>query len=132
MIDMEEIARTYEKLICKAHNCDRWGISGANADNYRGLIEAFILWQDMQRKPDISLKDVEVYFGRYARKCGAISAYIETAIDIIGKEYDNRMSDEQKKELNDIKSLLRESYMEQIDDSICRVKKLLLNFCVIN
>jgi len=127
----DEYAMRYEHLIRRAHQCGRYGVAGANADDYRRLqrhsskyfseIEA--IKNNTERK---WLKSVDELLSDYLTSCGEIKAYIMNAIDNVKKKCYDKLSDEQYNELESIEVSLIKPDIETITKAINRAEKTML------
>jgi len=122
---MNELAVSYEMIIRKAHNCGRFGVTGVNADEFRGLEMSYAGYHEVKEKADKnSPEDIQEHFADYMRKVGEISAYLRTSIDKIEKDNKDRLSQAQKDEMNEIRTLLWKSDMGKIYESIERIERI--------
>lgn len=110
---MIEIALRYEYIIRNAHQVGRLGIPAAHADTYRGLEISFARERDNKNEE----KNHELLF-KYAFKCGEVITNLNNAINAFEKRFKEQLTDHDREELNNIKNLLIEGKMEEIDQSI--------------
>lgn len=109
-------ALSYEYLIRAAYNIGRFEITAANADIYRGLHRSFVEYRDNN---DTNLNDKLLF--NYAFDCGEVATNIKNAIYKFEKDLSSQLSEDDKNELNKICSLLNNTNINGIDDSIERV-----------
>ncbi|MFA6201076.1 MAG: hypothetical protein WC679_11790 [Bacteroidales bacterium] len=128
---MDDSALNYEYLIRCAHQCGRYGVEGANADTYRRLQRNAQMYigekEAIKKKTErFSKQPLEDLLIRYMVSVGEVSAYIKTAIDVVKKNYDTKLTDEQYNELEKIAVLLIEPDIKKIDEAIERAEKVML------
>lgn len=128
----DDNAMSYEYLIRSAHQCGRYGVAGANADIYRGLIgNASKYYSEMEAIKNKTerkwLKNEKEMLADYMRSCGEVKGYIKTAIEKVRKEYDTILTDEQYNELEDVEVLLIKADLGKITEAIVRVQKVFID-----
>lgn len=99
---MNDQAMDYEYLVRRAFQCGRLGVTGANADNYRGLEMAEARYSTEMKKGQTKNEEraKELLF-KYGQKIGEVSSYVESAINHVQKNYNSELTDEQKKILSE-------------------------------
>ncbi len=113
-------ALNYEYFIRRAHQTSRYGVAGADADNFRRLEKSYGFYKSEKELSEKGLpkqwnKTIEELAYDYAINLGEISAYVKTAIDHSMKKYEKILSDDKYNELEDCKThLIHPTY-----DSIC-------------
>ena len=118
---MNDYAMRYEYLIRRAFNCGRFGVSGANADVFRGLERDFVHFRDNK-----GINSPEERMQKYAFSCGEVATYIKFAVEKFAKKFDNELTEEQKQEVEDIVSLLYDATINEIEQAIDRGEALML------
>jgi len=123
-------ALNYEYLIRRAHQCGRFGVEGANADIFRHFSMAEISYRTEKEnikngKPRATNKDIEELLFDYASRAGKVAAYIGTAIEKVLKDYDSKLSDEQKEELENCKVDLITPDFETIEKVINKANDIM-------
>lgn len=116
---MKERAIEYEYIIRVAHKVGRLGIPAAHADTFRGLEKSFVI----QRDNKDTLKESDLKFN-YAFYCGEISTNLSNALWQFEKDHNEGLTQIDKDDLNKIEILLSKANIEQIDESIERIKSL--------
>lgn len=94
----------YEYFIRRAHQTSRYGVAGADADNFRHLEKSYALHKSEKELAEKGLpkqgnKSLDELAHDYAINCGEISAYVKTAIDHSLKKYGKQLSDDKYNEL---------------------------------
>ena len=129
---MEKVdAMNYEYLIRRAFQCGRFGVAGANADIFRSLERSYGLYTREKElkaaaKPKEWNKSIEELALEYGRKSGEVAAFLDSAISKVLHDYENRLSPEQKEELNQCLSDLFEPSFDDILHVIERSEKVML------
>lgn len=128
---MEGIALKYESIIRIIHKVERLEIPAANADIYRSLEKNFVLYRDNNN----SKKNEELLFN-YGFKYGEVATNLCTAINVFEKRFDDRLTDQDKKDIEKIKNSLvndrmEKNKIEKIDQSIELIEKLLKRYRLI-
>lgn len=128
----DDNAMSYEYLIRRAHQCGRFGVAGANADTFRRLIRnASIYYSEMnaikEKTERLWGKSEQDLLATYMQCCGEISAYINTAVEKVKKEYDEKLEDEQHIELDEVQGLLHDTNYDKIIEALCKAEKIFLD-----
>ena len=121
----------YEYFIRRALQTARYGVSGANADNFRHLEKSYFLYKsekDLAEKglPKQWNKSIDELANDYAINTGKISAYVKMAIDHSLKQYGKLLSDEKYNTLEESKSYLINPTYESICLAIKKADEILL------
>lgn len=112
-----EKAMNYELIIRRAYNCGRYGTEGANADIYRSLERLSI------RKNENENEKRDFYI-----EYGVVKTYLIIALNKILKDNEELLSEEQKTELEKIKSNINHDYrIEVLDQAIDQIFQTLNN-----
>ena len=121
----------YEYLIRRAHQCGRYGVKGANADVFRGLERAEVLYRTEKENQEKGKskqwnKTLEELAFDYGKKSGEVSAYINTAIKKVLNDYENKLTDEQKEELENCEIELIDSNISKIENVIEKAQEIMI------
>lgn len=116
---MNERAIEYEYIIRAAHKVGRLGILAAHADTFRGLEFSFIKQRD--NKDNKKTNDLQF---RYSFNCGEVSTNLRNALWQFEKDFTDKLSDEDKENIDSIEGLLSYGDMEKIDESLELIKNL--------
>ncbi|HIB36344.1 hypothetical protein [Mesonia sp.] len=125
-------ALEYEYLIRRAHNCGRYGVEGANADEYRALERSSALYatalneieNNLPRTRRTDIKDLAFNYGKNA---GEISTYIRIAIEKVQSDLEGQLNEEEQEELENCKADLNEPTIVQIDGVIERAQAIMID-----
>lgn len=113
---MNDYAMDYEHLIRRAHQCERYGVTGANADSYKRL----------ERSSNIYFADkTEKNLSAYMAHAGEVSSYIKIALESVRKRFDKELTDEQYNELEAIQNHINFSNIDKINEAIARANKVM-------
>ena len=112
---MIDNALSYEYLIRRAHQCGRYGSSGADADIYRELQRSANEYFLVQGK---SVPKEAKLLSDYMISLGKVSAYIDTAIDLVLKKYSPKLSDQQYNILEEVKVTLKKPDINIVEKAI--------------
>lgn len=128
----DDNAMSYEYLIRRAHQCGRYGVSGANADIYRRLqFNASIYYSEMEaiknRTERKWLKNEQEMLSDYMRSCGEVKGYINTAIEKVKKDFFHQLTNEQYNELEEVEILLISAEIQKITEALKRTEKIFLD-----
>ena|SRR3990167_7742885 len=131
-----ENALAYEYLIRRVHQCGRYGVEGADADIYRELENAEVLYRTGKEyfengKLQQQNKSLEYVAFDYGEKCGEITVHIKIAIEKIFTNYSNNLNDEQKEELENCKIELIRPDLSKIKNTIEKVEEIILKIGVV-
>lgn len=127
----DDNAMDYEYLLRRAHQCSRYGVAGANADDFRNLMRKAsdfqIALQKLEQEnkqlfPE-SLVKIQV---AYAVKSGIISGYLKTAIQKVMKDFDEQLSDEQYEEFEGLNTMLSEPTLQVLNEVVARSQKVMI------
>ena len=110
---MDELAIRYEYIIRAGHSIGRLEIPAAHADTFRALERSYVINRD--KNEDAS--NEELLFN-YAFYCGEITSNISHAVFQFEKDFSDKLSDEDKEDLNNIDDILSKAKMENIDEAI--------------
>lgn len=113
----------YEYLIRRAYQCGRYGVPGADADVYRALERRYI-----QNRDNTIPAQTSELLHKYAFACGEVATYMKMAIENFSEGYQQRFTDEQKEEIEDIETLLYYGIMESIEEALERAEALMLEY----
>lgn len=121
----------YEYFIRRAHQTSRYGVAGADADNFRSLEKSYGFYKSEKELAEKGLpkqwnKTIEELAHDYAINSGKISAYVKTAIDHSLKKYNKLLSDDKYNELEDCKMHLTNPTYESICLAIKIADEILL------
>ncbi len=124
---MDEFAMSYEYIIRRANKCGRYGVAGANADIYRGFERAYAEFQEVKSgQPRFTTKSLEQTISNYMCRCGEISGYILTAVDKVRRDYQEKITKKQDRELQNIEVLLISPDIEKIKNSIKKAENIMI------
>jgi len=128
----DDNAVSYEYLIRRAHQCGRYGVAGADADTYRRLLRNASTYyskiEAIKNKTERKwLKSEQDMLADYVRSCGEVKGYINTAIEKVKKDYNNKLTDEQCNELEEIGVLLISADIQKITEALVRTEKVFLD-----
>ena len=118
---MDEFALSYEYLIRRAFRCGRFGVAGANADEYRRLER-----KNIQLKENKGKVNVEDIF-EFGFECGQISAYIKSAIDKFVKDFGEELNSKEKLKLDEINVSLIHGKLPEIQKAIKDAEKIMID-----
>ncbi|MGB1315462.1 MAG: hypothetical protein ACPG4Y_05545 [Chitinophagales bacterium] len=118
-------AMGYEYLIRRAHQCGRYGVSGANADEYRRLIRKANMYISEKalvenNQPRQWGEPLEKMLADYMVSLGQIIAYIKTATSKVQNDHYNDLTTVQREELEEVEMLMHEANIESITEAIDR------------
>ena len=124
-------ALSYEYLIRRAHQVGRFGVAGGDADTFRRFERSYTLLtteKDLAAKgqPKQWNKSIEELSLDYATNAGKISAYIDTAIEKVMKEYADKLSDDQYEVLEQCKIQLIDPTYEKICSVIKKAEETMV------
>lgn len=112
-----EKAMYYELIIKRAYNCGRYGTEGANADIYRHLGRLSIY-------KDENAIELKKFYIEY----GTVKTYLILALNKILKDNEDILNEEQKTELEKVKSIIDNDYrIEVLDNAIDKIVETLNN-----
>ena len=130
-MSIDNNAMNYEYLIRRAHQCERYGVAGADADTFRRLQR--FAYTYLENKKTIETKSErkwrkteEEMLTDYMISAGEVSAYIKTATQTVKKKYDTKLTNEQYNELEDIEISLTKPDIEIINEAVKRAEKVML------
>ncbi|MGZ3919291.1 MAG: hypothetical protein ACXVNM_06320 [Bacteroidia bacterium] len=129
---MNSKAMEYEYLIRRAHQCGRYGVGGADADDFRSLERKAAKYLEEREKSkakgnEIKYSDKEIEaLKEYMVSAGEISAYIKSATIHVRKKYEDKLSDEQSNELEEIEASLIDLDMEKIVKAIGKADAIMI------
>ncbi len=114
-----ELAIRYEMIIRHAHDVNRLGIPAAHADTFRGLERNYIRYKENND----SAENDELLF-QYAFDCGEVSTNLNNALWKFEKRFENKLSDQDKTEMDEIETQLINADMDSIDNAIEKIETL--------
>ena len=117
---MEEYAMSYEFLIRRVFHCGRYGVAGANADEYRRLERAY------QYLANNKTPKSEHIFN-FGFECGQICAYLNNAIEKFHKDYENELTAKEKSKIDEIKVSLIQGKLPEIQKAIKDAEKIMID-----
>ncbi|MFC0342994.1 hypothetical protein ACFFH5_02120 [Epilithonimonas hispanica] len=117
------MALRYEYLIRAGHNIGRLAIPAAHADTYRGLERSFISFRDNTDQT----KNTELLF-QYAFDCGEVVTNISNAIWKFERDFEGKLSQDDKDLLDEIEILLINAKIEKIEEAIEKAEVLFRKF----
>ncbi|MBA3898918.1 MAG: hypothetical protein H0X62_01715 [Bacteroidetes bacterium] len=129
---MKELALDYEYLIRRCHQCGRYGVPGANADTYRGLITKSIRYKEAKEKnekgkSEASLETFIEASNEYFYRLGEVTAYLDTALEIGKKKFKSQLSETDIDNLDKIQEELYNADLDRIDTIIKKAEKIFVN-----
>lgn len=121
-------ALSYEMLIRRAFQCGRYGVKGADADIYRRLERAEILYRTEKENKEKGLpkqwnETIEDLAFKYGQKCNEVCNYIGIAINKVLKDYSTKLSDVQKRKLESYAVELSGADLKKIESIIDKSEK---------
>ncbi|KMQ70152.1 hypothetical protein [Chryseobacterium koreense] len=118
---MDQFALSYEYLIRRVYQCGRYGVAGANADEYRRLERTHNYLKNNKSK----VKSEDIF--KYGFECGQITAYIRGAIEKFRNDFFQNLSNEEKIKIDEILVTLIDGKLDVIQKSITDAEKIMLD-----
>lgn len=115
-------AMSYEYLIRRAHQCGRHGVAGANADDYRRLQRNYHYFVENKS----SSKSRDELLSAYMATAGEIAGFIKTAIRVVIKTHESKISDNQYNALEDIEVSLITPDIDKLNKAVEDGEKIML------
>lgn len=118
---MNQLALSYEYLIRRVYQCERYGVAGANADEYRRLERTHNYLKDNKYK----VKPEDIF--KYGFECGQITAFIRGAIEKFRNDFSENLSNQEKMKIDEILGTLIDGKLDAIEKSITDAEKIMLD-----
>lgn len=118
---MIELALQFEYLMCRAFQCRKHEVAGANTGTFRTLEKTHVTFRDNK---DPNKKDELLQ--KYAFDCGRVAAYINSALQKFIKDFDSQLTDQQNEELDNVSLLLQYSTIDKIEKAIEKFNNIMI------